>query len=131
MRAASAGDFDYERAGDGYASHRRADDRIAVLIHAALGGARTVINVGAGARSYEPTDRVLVAVEPSRTMRAQRPSDLVTAIDATAEALPFDDGAFDAAMATVSVHQWSDPAAGLSELRRVSRGSGGDSHLRW
>lgn len=74
-----------ECAGD---SQRRADQRLATVIHAALGGARTVINVGARAASYEPADRVVLAVEPSRTMRAQRPSHLVPAIDATAEALP-------------------------------------------
>jgi SAM-dependent methyltransferase len=81
-----------------------------------------VLNVGAGAGSYEPLDRYVVAVEPAAAMRAQRPRHLPPAIDATAEALPFDDDAFDAAMATVTVHQWPDPAGGLAELRRVARG---------
>jgi hypothetical protein len=76
MRTSAAGDFDYEQGGASYASHRRADERIEVMIHAALGGARTVINVGSGAGSYEPTDRAVFAVEPSATMRAQRPSYL-------------------------------------------------------
>jgi SAM-dependent methyltransferase len=91
-------------------------------VHAALGDARTVINVGAGAGSYEPTDRHVVAVEPSAAMRAQRPHHLAPALDATAERLPFDNDVFDAAMATVTIHQWSDLDGGLRELRRVSHG---------
>jgi SAM-dependent methyltransferase len=122
MTRTLAGDFDYETRGDGYAGQRRPDPRIAAMISDALGGARTVLNVGAGAGSYEPADRYVVAVEPSATMRAQRPAGSVPAIDATAERLPFDDGAFDAVMATVTVHQWSDTARGLAELRRVARG---------
>ena len=81
-----------------------------------------MLNVGAGAGSYEPIDRAVTAVEPSATMRAQRPPELPTAIDAVAEALPFDDDSFDASLATFTVHQWSNLAAGLSELRRVTRG---------
>ncbi|HTO54551.1 MAG TPA: methyltransferase domain-containing protein [Myxococcota bacterium] len=117
-----AGDIDYARHGQGYAAQRRTDRRIEAYVHAALGDARTVLNVGAGAGSYEPRDRIVVAVEPSKTMRAQRPPGLAPAIDATAESLPFDDAAFDAAMAIVTVHQWKDLAAGLRELRRVTRG---------
>ena len=117
-----AGDFDYERSGAAYDVHRRTDPRIAAMVHQALGSARTVINVGAGAGSYEPADRIVVAVEPSASMRAKRDAGRVPAIDATAEALPFDDDAFDAAMATVTVHQWRDQQAGLTELRRVARG---------
>jgi SAM-dependent methyltransferase len=113
---------DYERHGRTYARHRRSDPRIAGRIHAALGDAHTVLNVGAGAGSYEPSDRWVLAVEPSATMRAQRPADAAPAVDARAEALPFDDGAFDAAMACVTIHHWESPAAGLAELRRVSRG---------
>jgi Methyltransferase domain len=121
-RAAPAGDFDYETHGEGYAGRRRPDPRIAALVHAALGDARTVVNVGAGAGSYEPADRHVVAVEPSAAMRAQRPHHLAPAVDATAERLPFDEDSFDAAMATITIHQWSDVDAGLRELRRVSRG---------
>ncbi|MFC6082509.1 class I SAM-dependent methyltransferase [Sphaerisporangium aureirubrum] len=122
MGATVAGDFDYERHGQGYAVQRRTDPRIAAQVLAALGDGRSVINVGAGAGSYEPEDRYVVAVEPSRMMRAQRPAHRVPALDAVAERLPFDDGAFDAAMATVTVHQWADTERGLRELRRVSRG---------
>jgi SAM-dependent methyltransferase len=122
VRSTSAGDFDYERGGAAYSTHRRADPTITALVHGALGDARSVVNVGAGAGSYEPTDRYVVAVEPSPTMRSQRPPHLPPALDAAAEALPFDDDAFAAAMATVTLHQWSDPGAGLRELRRVSRG---------
>jgi SAM-dependent methyltransferase len=113
---------DYERHGRTYAQHRRADPRIAARIHAALGDARTVLNVGAGAGSYEPHNRWVLAVEPSAMMRAQRPAGAAPAIAARAEALPFDDGAVDAAMACVTVHHWEPPAAGLVELRRVARG---------
>jgi SAM-dependent methyltransferase len=113
---------DYEQHGRSYARHRRADPRIAARIHAALGDARTVLNVGAGAGSYEPEDRWLLAVEPSATMRAQRPPGAAPVIAARAEALPFDDGAVDAVMACVTIHHWEPPEAGLAELRRVARG---------
>jgi SAM-dependent methyltransferase len=121
-RRAPAGDFDYESAGSGYARLRRPDPRLAALVHAGLGDARTVVNVGAGAGSYEPADRLVTAVEPSAAMRSQRPAGLSAAVDAVAQSLPFADDSFDAAMATVTVHQWPDPAAGLRELRRVARG---------
>jgi SAM-dependent methyltransferase len=117
----SAGDADYSRIGPGYTDYRQPDPRIAAAILDALGPSATVLNVGAGAGSYEPTDRKVTAVEPSASMRAQRPPGR-PAIDATADALPFDDDSFDAAMATFSVHQWPDLAAGLRELRRVARG---------
>ena len=113
--------IDYDQLGHGYARHRRADPRIAARVHAALGEARTVVNVGAGAGSYEPVDRYVLAVEPSATMRAQRPPDLAPAIAAKAEALPLDDRSVDAAMAILSVHHFDDPPVGLRELRRVAR----------
>jgi SAM-dependent methyltransferase len=113
---------DYERHGVTYALHRQPDPRIASAIWAALGTARTVVNVGAGAGSYEPPDRQVLAVEPSSTMRAQRPASAAPVISARAEALPFRDGSFDAAMASVTVHHWDPPEAGLRELRRVARG---------
>ena len=103
--------------GAGYATLRRTDPRIAAYVHAALGDARTVINVGAGAGSYEPEDRYVVAVEPCAQMRAQRRTPAVIAV---AEDLPFDDDSFDAAMATVTIHQWPDLERGLRELRRVA-----------
>jgi len=117
-----AGDFDYDQHGSGYTRHRQPDPRIAARVHAALGSARTVVNVGAGAGSYEPADRSVVAVEPSAVMRAQRPVGRGPAVGAVAETLPFADGVFDAAMAMVTVHQWPDPARGLRELRRVAAG---------
>jgi len=113
---------DYERHGLTYAQHRRTDPRLAARIHAALGDARTVLNVGAGSGSYEPVDRWVLAVEPSATMRAQRPPGAAPAIAARAEALPLDDGAVDAAMACVTIHHWERPETGLAELRRVARG---------
>ncbi|MDA0162240.1 class I SAM-dependent methyltransferase [Solirubrobacter ginsenosidimutans] len=121
MRETPAGDFDYEAGGEGYATVRRTDPRIAAYVHTALGDARTVLNVGAGAGSYEPQDRYVVAVEPSAKMRAQRSGP--PAVDATAEQLPFDSDSFDATMATITIHQWTDCDAGLRELRRVSRGA--------
>ena len=111
----------YDRIGQGYTAVRREDPRIAAAVHAALGDARTVVNVGAGAGSYEPRDRDLIAVEPSPVMLAQRPVGAAPAVQASAGALPFGDGAFDAAMAILSDHHWPDRAAGLRELRRVAR----------
>jgi SAM-dependent methyltransferase len=111
----------YDRIGRSYVATRGEDPRIAAAIHAALGDARTVLNVGAGAGAYEPRDRDVTAVEPSAVMRAQRPPGAAPCSDARAEALPFPDGAFDAAMAVFSDHHWSDRLAGLRELRRVAR----------
>jgi SAM-dependent methyltransferase len=113
---------DYETHGRGYAEQRRADPRIAGRILEALGEARTVLNVGAGAGSYEPRDRWVLAVEPSATMRAQRPADAAPCLAATAESLPLDDDSVDAAMACVTIHHWPERARGLGELRRVARG---------
>jgi SAM-dependent methyltransferase len=113
---------DYEEHGRTYARHRRSDPRIAARIRAALGDSRTVVNVGAGTGSYEPDDRWVLAVEPSAAMRAQRRSGAAPALAARAEALPFDDDTFDAAMACVTIHHWEPPEVGLGELRRVTRG---------
>lgn len=115
------GDALYDAIGHGYATRRRADPSIAAAIRAALGDARTVVNVGAGSGSYEPADRDVVAVEPSAVMLAQRPAGAAPAIQASAAELPFADGAFDAAMAVFSDHHWPDREAGLLELRRVAR----------
>ena len=118
----SAGDADYGQVGGSYSQYRRPDPRLAARIEEALGDAGTIVNVGAGAGSYEPLDRDVTPVEPSASMRVQRPPYLAPAVDATAENLPFADGSFDAAMTTFSVHQWSDLRAGLCEMRRVTRG---------
>jgi SAM-dependent methyltransferase len=111
----------YDRIGRTYTERRRPDPRIAEQIRAALGDARTVVNVGAGAGSYEPADREVTAVEPSEVMIAQRPAGSAPVVQAYAEDLPFADGQFDASMACLSDHHWPDRAAGLRELRRVAR----------
>lgn len=111
----------YDTLGQGYAQRRRPDPRIAAAIDRALGDARTVVNVGAGAGSYEPADRSVVAVEPSATMLAQRPERAAPAIRATAEALPFAPRSFDASLAVLTHHHWSDWRAGMRELVRVAR----------
>lgn len=116
-----AGSIDYDEHAAAYPAKRRADPRIAARVLEALGDARSVLNVGAGAGSYEPRDRHVLAVEPSAGMRAQRPADLAPAIDACAEALPLDAASFDAAMAMITIHHWRDSRAGLCELRRVAR----------
>ena len=110
----------YDRIGRGYADFRKPDPRIEKAIRGALGDAQSVINVGAGAGSYEPTDRHVVAVEPSLTMIAQRPEGSASAIQATADSLPFENDSFDAAMAILSVHHWRGHAKGLRELRRIA-----------
>jgi SAM-dependent methyltransferase len=100
---------------------RREDPRIAARIRAALGDARTVLNVGAGAGAYEPADLEVTAVEPSEVMRSQRLPGAAPVVAACAEALPFPDDSFDAAMAVLTDHHWADHAQGLAELRRVAR----------
>jgi SAM-dependent methyltransferase len=111
----------YDQIGINYAAHRRPDPRIAAAILDALGPARTVLNVGAGAGSYEPTDRRVLAVEPSPEMIRQRQPGAAPVVRASATALPFADGAFDATLAVLTVHHWPDRARGLAELRRVAR----------
>ncbi|MFD9894791.1 class I SAM-dependent methyltransferase [Amycolatopsis sp. NPDC059027] len=118
----SAGDADYAAIGGVYTDYRKPDPRIGAHILDALGDARTVLNVGAGAGAYEPADREVTAVEPSASMREKRPAHLPPAVDAVAEKLPFGDRSFEGAMTTFSVHQWKDLGAGLAELRRVTRG---------
>ena len=111
----------YDTIGTTYSATRRTEQRIAAQLWAALGDARTVVNVGAGTGSYEPPDRDVTAVEPSAVMRAQRPEGAAPCLAAAAESLPFEDQSFDAAMAFATVHHWRDPIAGLREMRRVAR----------
>jgi SAM-dependent methyltransferase len=111
----------YDTIGTTYTATRRTEPRIAAQLWAALGDARTVLNVGAGTGSYEPRDREVTAVEPSAVMRAQRPEGAAPCVAAAAESLPFEDRSFDAAMAFATVHHWQDPIAGLQEMQRVAR----------
>lgn len=111
----------YDTIGRTYSATRRTEPRIASRIHAALGDARRVLNVGAGTGNYEPHDREVVAIDPSRTMLAQRPRDAAPAVQGAAEALPFARETFEAAMAIFTVHHWHDADRGLRELERVAR----------
>lgn len=112
----------YDRIGVNYSELRKPDPRIAARIAAALGDARTVLNVGAGAGSYEPRDREVTALEPSTEMIGQRPASAAPVVQGRAEALPFADASFDASMAVLTVHHWADKEKGLREMRRVTRG---------
>ncbi|MCB9832317.1 MAG: methyltransferase domain-containing protein [Planctomycetes bacterium] len=111
----------YDRIGVGYADLRQPDPRLALAIDEALGSAREVVNVGAGAGSYEPRARRVVAVEPSFEMIRQRPPGSAPVVRASASSLPFRDDAFAAALSILSLHHWPDPRRGLEEMRRVSR----------
>jgi SAM-dependent methyltransferase len=111
----------YDVIGTGYAAKRRPDPRIAHAIRAALGTAVRVLNVGAGAGSYEPADLPVLAVEPSREMIRQRPAGRAPVVQALAQQLPFPAASFDAALAVLTVHHWSDRRGGLAELARVAR----------
>jgi ubiquinone/menaquinone biosynthesis C-methylase UbiE len=110
----------YDRIGRNYALTRQPDARIAVMITDALGDARSVVNVGAGSGSYEPTQIGVVAVDPSIEMVRQRRLGAAPAVLARAESLPFPDRSFDAALAVLTIHHWSSIIAGLNELRRVA-----------
>lgn len=113
----------YDVIGRDYATTRREDPRLRERIGSALGESRSVVNVGAGAGSYEPRDRLVIAIEPSEVMAAQRPAELAPAIRGTAASLPLRDQSVDAAMAILTVHHWDDQLeAGVRELRRVARG---------
>jgi SAM-dependent methyltransferase len=111
----------YDAIGRDDSGYRRPDPRLATAIIGALGNARSVVNVGAGAGSYEPTDRPVIAIEPSATMLDQRPAGSAPAVQASATDLPFRDGCFDASLSVLSLHHWPDRARGLAELARVAR----------
>ncbi len=112
----------YDQIGGGYAQTRREDPRFASLIHGALGSAATIVNVGAGAGSYEPRDRYVIAIEPSEVMASQRSRALAPAIRASAGALPLRDDSVDAAMAVLTLHHWdAEQERGVGEMRRVAR----------
>ncbi len=111
----------YDRIGLDYSEVRRADPRIEAVIWAALGDAETVLNIGAGAGSYEPTDREVIAVEPSAVMIAQRPPGAAAAIQGVAESLPLADKNVDATMGIFTMQHWADIDRGLEEVRRVTR----------
>lgn len=112
----------YDTIGLNYAELRKPDPRIAAVITRALGDAREILNVGAGAGSYEPVDRQVTAVEPSIEMIRKRSPSAARVVQTTADDLPFEDGRFDASMAILTVHHWPDKEAGLREMRRVTRG---------
>ena len=111
----------YDQIGEGYHNLRNPDPRIARNLLHALGEVETLVNVGAGAGSYEPSDRQVVAVEPSLTMIRQRRPGIAPVVQASAVDLPFRDGAFAAALAVLTVHHWPDRPRGLRELARVAR----------
>jgi SAM-dependent methyltransferase len=111
----------YNAIGPGYSRARTPDPRIASMLHAALGAADTVVNVGAGTGAYEPADRAVIAVEPSAVMLAQRLPRMAPAVGGRAEALPLPDRSVDAVLAVLTVHHWSDREAGLHECARVAR----------
>jgi SAM-dependent methyltransferase len=114
---------DYETLQVDYSQYRRTDPHIAAQVHALLADAKTILNVGAGAGSYEPEDKYVVAVEPSAAMRARRiAKGKSPAINGSADVIPFDDKSFNASMAMVTIHHWKDIAKGLKEMRRVTRG---------
>lgn len=112
----------YDKIGIGYSNLRKPDARIAKAIHEALGNAQSILNVGAGTGSYEPADREVTALEPSAEMIEQRPAGSGTAHKGAAEDMPFADNQFDAAMAVLTVHHWTDLETGLLEMRRVTKG---------
>jgi SAM-dependent methyltransferase len=112
----------YDTIGVNYSDLRRPDTRIEPLISNALGSAETVLNVGAGTGSYEPADRTVTAVEPSTEMIRQRGPSAAPVVQGYAESLPFGDKSFDASMAVLTVHHWTDKQKGLNEMRRVTRG---------
>jgi SAM-dependent methyltransferase len=110
----------YDQIGLDYAALRKPDPRWKARIRGALADAESVVNVGAGTGSYEPRGPAVVALEPSRVMIRQRSADASPAVCGIAERLPFRDAGFDVALAILTIHHWSDPAAGLAELRRVA-----------
>ena len=111
----------YDTIGAGYSDYRRPDARIAAALFSEIGRRQRIVNLGAGAGAYEPDERNLVAVEPSRVMISQRPQNGSAVVQAYAESLPFKDGAFDVATAFLTIHHWSGLETGLREALRVAQ----------
>jgi SAM-dependent methyltransferase len=111
----------YDTIGIDYAQLRKPDPRIAAQIERALGSAQTVLNVGAGAGSYEPANRAVTALEPSAEMIRQRPAGAAPAVQGSAGEIPFPDQSFDAVMGVLTIHHWPDQQQGIREMCRVAR----------
>lgn len=111
----------YDTIGHRYAALRQPDPRIQQAIRLGLGDAQHILNVGAGAGSYEPQDCRVVTVEPSVSMIRQRAADAALLVRASAMDLPFLDQAFDASLAILTIHHWPDWRKGLQQLKRVAR----------
>jgi len=111
----------YDEIGRNYSARRESDPRVAAAIEDAIEGCHSVLNVGAGAGSYEPHSRTVIAVEPSLTMIAQRLPGMAPVVQARAEALPFPDRSFDAVLGVLTVHHWKSQTKGLAECARVAR----------
>lgn len=111
----------YDSIGIGYSTYRKPDPRIMRRICAALGTCRSILNVGAGTGSYEPTDRFVVAIEPSVEMLNQRQSSAAIAIRGSADRLPIRDSSLEAGLAILTLHHWPDWRKGLRDMLRVSR----------
>jgi SAM-dependent methyltransferase len=110
----------YDTVGRTYRATRQADPRVAAQIGQALADSGSVVNIGAGAGSYEPAETI-AAIEPSQIMIDQRPPGAAAAIRAAAEHVPLRDNCTDAALAVLTVHHWADLAAGIAEMRRIAR----------
>jgi SAM-dependent methyltransferase len=111
----------YDRIGLSYSDVRHADPRFETAVWRALGNAKSVLNIGAGAGSYEPSDREVIAVEPSPVMIAQRPTDAAPAIQGVAESIPLEDKSVDSTMGIFTMQHWDDVDRGLAEILRVTR----------
>jgi hypothetical protein len=118
--AGSSGEVRYDHIGVGYSVGRRTDPTWAAAIADALGDASPVLNVGAGAGSYEPPDRPVVAVEPSEMMISQRRPGAAPVVRGVAEHLPFGDRTAGAALAVLTNHHWIDEVGGFAEVCRVA-----------
>ncbi len=112
--------YAYDAVRRGYGAVRRADTRILRHIAKAVGGAPSVLNIGAGTAAYEPPNRRVVAVEPSDLMIKRRKPGSAPVVKATAENLPFRDDAVHAAMSVLTIAHWTDPLAGVREMARVA-----------
>lgn len=111
----------YDKIGKGYSIGRREDPRIASDIFQFLIDADSILNIGAGAGSYEPSGKYLVAIEPSQKMISQRPINAAPVMQAFAESLPCSDKAFTHSMTVLSMHHWADRETAFKEIKRVTK----------
>lgn len=122
----------YDKIGIDYNTTRKADPLLVerLYFHLAPEKGKKYLDIGCGTGNYtvalnrKGVD--FIGLDPSREMLkiAQTKNNNVSWHKGKAEKIPFEDKAFDGAIATLTLHHWSDLSHGFNELRRVLKPGG-------